>query len=330
MKKLFDISQNILKDINEAIINPIANNQNQSDKYLMYPRVIPTNSSGCIDVSVNFLFQNKICDFTISIPKNIYEGAQRSTKTIQIPIGTPEKIWTCKFYSAFVDDETQKIIIQSLVENFRKYKQLWRLSDDEYAEFLTTYVQSLIYDRKKFQAGNTNPRFPVETIVDMKGICSDKSILLAGLLESEGFSVSLLSFKQEAHMTVGISVQKGYDYHNSGFAVIETTNFSYIGDTSGRFDGGMCIKSNPIIIPIGSGIKKYSKISEVKIILQTETELQNKLEELTPKMSVLNPNNAHDKLTIQDYNSMVALYSFIVKNKPNRKTVIDEIEKSCV
>ena len=157
------------------------------------------------------------------------------------------------------------------------------LTDNEYVELMMAYVQSLTYVTKP-----DNPaKFPVETAVDQSGDCDDKSLLLAGLLAHEGYKVALLVFDPESHMAVGIGSPDSL-YKNTGYAYIETTNFSFAGVSPESLQGGVVLRSDPLVIPIGSGTRVYSSGKETAYINDAVTRAEDKSAELVTQIESLN------------------------------------------
>lgn len=245
-------------------------------KSIQYPKITAAETSGFVSVRISFPFQTLNHVFTLEVPKNLYEGAKSSGKSALVPAGLGDT-WLLGYYQAFALDPLLTGFYQSLLTKFREIRNRQNLSSDEYLELLTAYVQSLAYDTKKLEDKNRVPRFPVETVVDNTGICSDKSILLAGLLSHEGYAVSLLQFGPENHVAVGIPVQTGYDYQKTGYAVIESTVISYVGDVSGEFAPDRKISSRPKIFPIGHGSKRYESIADVSRITSVLEKLKERL-----------------------------------------------------
>lgn len=66
---------------------------------------------------------------------------------------------------------------------FDGYAKDHDLTSDEYVELLTTYVQNIPY---KTVGAEVN--FPIETVIENKGDCDDKSVLLTGLLAKSGYA----------------------------------------------------------------------------------------------------------------------------------------------
>lgn len=245
------------------------------EKYVTYPLIVPTEKSEMIQVKIAFPYRHLNYSFTIEVPLSLYEGAKLSGKSARVPAGIQDA-WLAGYYKAFALDPSQTKVYQTLLSQFRRIRNERNLNSDEYLELLTAYVQSLPYDAEKLSSIEIAPRFPVETIVDGTGICSDKSLLLAGLLSHEGYAVSLLQFGKENHLTVGLPAPDGYDFAGCGQAVVETTAISYIGHPAGEYAD---TTSRPKVFPIGHGTKRYDCIREVAKILAALSSLNEKISE---------------------------------------------------
>ena len=237
------------------------------EKYVTYPSIVPTEKSETISVKIAFPYRHLNYSFTIEVPLSLYEGAKLSRKSARVPAGIQDA-WLDGYYKAFALDPFQTRVYQTLLSQFRRIRNERNLNGDEYLELLTAYVQSLPYDTDKLSSIEIAPRFPIETIVDGTGICSDKSLLLAGLLSHEGYAVSILQFGKENHLTTGLPAPAGYDFSGCGQAVVETTAISYIGHPAGEYAD---TTSRPKVFPIGHGSKRYDCIREVAKILATLT-----------------------------------------------------------
>ena len=245
------------------------------EKYVTYPSIVSTGQSGTVSTKITFPYRHLNYTFTIEVPLSLYEGAKLSGKSAHVPAGIQDA-WLAGYYKAFALDPSQTKVYQLLLTQFRKIRGELNLNDDEYLELITAYVQSLPYDVNKLSSIEIVPRFPVETIVDGVGICSDKSLLLAGLLSHEGYAVSILQFAKENHLTVGLPAPTGYDFAGCGQVVIETTVISYIGHPAGEYAD---TTSRPKVFLIGHGTKQYGCVREVAKILSTLTTLNEKLSE---------------------------------------------------
>lgn len=208
-----------------------------------------------------YAFEN--CRVTLLVPVNrsVYEGAKKADKSVTIIGNISEDTWVTDSYRAMTDDPAQEELYKDIIVQFRKIKAEKNLDDDEYLELMAVYVQSL-----KYETLEENPaKFPVETVVDQAGDCDDKSLLLAGLLSREGYSVALLSFGPEKHMAIGVG-SRDYQYRNTSYTFVETTNVSYVGIPTEKLGSGITLQSFPVIIPIGSGTRSYTAGAETAYI----------------------------------------------------------------
>lgn len=332
-----------------------------------YPHIQLKNVAGYIPVNISFKFQDSNITMGMKIPKSLYEGAKTSDKIAYVVEGTPESEWSPNLDRAFVLDPEQKPVFTAMLSGFRDLKNRMRLNSDEYMELLAVYVQSLGYDSEKFRLRQIKPddhpckksRFPIEVIVDGMGLCGEKSYLLAALLHYEGYAVALLSFKNENHMTVGIPAHPKFAYRTTGYAVIESTQLSYIGDATGTYgEKKNTLSSNPRITVIGKG-KTYSELESIQKIVRAQKILEEKTDKKSPDSIAIDRLrkkenneckaieehrarlNAHgakvDKLTgyeknyskqINDYNAAVAEFNErIAQYNSNNKALKEMIEK---
>ena len=240
-----------------------------------YPEIIPDTDSGIRRVTVKIPYAHLNYAHTIEVDEALYAGAKKSGKSATVPAGIGDA-WLAGYYRAFVFDKHQEGFYPKLLAPFRKIRKDLNLDSDRYLELLTAYVQGLPYDKEKLASIEIAPRFPVETAVDGTGICSDKSLLLAGLLSHEGYAAALLHFGKENHLAVGIPAPAGFDFQKTGYAVIETTAVSYIGSDPCTETKGSLV-TRPKVIPIGNGTKTYSAIRDTAKILAVIRELEEKL-----------------------------------------------------
>jgi hypothetical protein len=113
-------------------------------------------------------------------------------------------------------------------------------------------------------------------------VCSDKSLLLAYILKNLGYDVVLFSFNKEKHMAVGVKTSEKFDYQNTGYAFIETTEPSIITDSSGDYLGAGKLTSIPTIIPISNG-NALNSLSEEYANAIEFNQLKSEGEKLSPE-----------------------------------------------
>jgi hypothetical protein len=132
------------------------------------------------------------------------------------------------------------------------------------AAIIISFVQHIPYDQVKSSKISSNITagiyYPYETIYLDKGVCSDKSILMAYLLDKLGYDVVLFAWDQPqpGHMAVGIKCDRPYDFAGSGYAFIESTSPSIPTYVPGESVGGFTITPDPAIIHVPSLTGSYS------------------------------------------------------------------------
>lgn len=246
------------------------------EERIVYPHFSPKNAEGAVTVKISTpKIHDQSYTITLKIPKSLYNGAKDGQHYTSVPQGVSEKVWRHKSLQSFIFHDGAESFYDAVLKPFRDIKRELRLDTNEYLEFMSGYVQHLEYDTAKSKDPERNPRFPIETMVDRKGICSDKSLFLAALLQQEGYAVCLMSFSAENHMTVGIPAPRGYDYRKTGYAIIETTCPSFVGSKNQGEGGSLKLRSIPDIIPIGKGKRQYTAFKEAAWIIETEEKLRD-------------------------------------------------------
>jgi hypothetical protein len=235
--------------------------------------------SSPVIISYQFPFEKTKVNLTVPINVSVYEGAKQADKSTMIHGNVSETIWLADTYRAMVNDPAQEEMYSSLLNDVKKTRFQQNLSDDEYLELIAVYVQSLRYETRE-----QNPaKFPIETVVDRAGDCDDKSLLLAGLLSREGYPVAVLLFGPEAHMAIGVG-SDDYLYKNTGYAFLETTNYSFVGVPTDTLGGNLTLYSDPVIIPISNGTKLYGSGNETRYIYDMYMLSDQRVKDLEPQI----------------------------------------------
>ena len=249
---------------------------------VIVPRISPDLNglqSSPVIISHRFPFEKTTVNLTLPINVSVYEGAKQAEKATTVYGNISETVWLTQSYRAMVQDPAQDSLYAALLAEADKIRLQQKLSDEEYLELVAVYVQSLRYENRE-----QNPaKFPVETVVDRAGDCDDKSLLLAGLLSREGYPVALLLFGPESHMAVGVG-SDDYLYKNTGYAFVETTNFSFVGVPTDKLGGNLTLYSDPVIIPISNGTKFFGSGSETRYIHDMYVLSDQKIKELEPQV----------------------------------------------
>ena len=280
------------------------------------PYIVPiTNAMPPPQPEYTFLFQDRTVTLTMPVNGSVYAGAKAADKDVTIYGNVSEQDWVSKSYRAMMDDSAQDEFYATLLGKLGKIRADLMLDDDEYLELITVFVQSIPYET----SGENPPKFPVEIFVDRSGDCDDKGLLLAGLLSREGYKAALLSFKDESHLAVGI-VCPGTDYKKTGYAYVETTNVTFVGIPPDGLAGGIVIHSDPLVVPVGSGMKNYSACGQTKYLHDTFlstgdrfSSLSKEAEQKKAELQALAATN-----NVNAYNQRVAYYnSLVIKLKQN-------------
>ncbi|MDO8871877.1 MAG: hypothetical protein Q7V05_03990 [Methanoregula sp.] len=290
------------------------------------PHIAPISSDLPPIISTHsYPFGQEIITITVPVGDSVYQGAKLTDKEVTLYGNISEEIWVPDSYRSMLNDPAQEDLYRALAGEFKTIKTVKGLSEDEYLELITTFVQSLRYETL-----TDNPaKFPVETVVDGSGDCDDKSLLLAGLLSREGYRVALMSFGPEAHMAVGVAADD-YLYKNTNYTYIETTNISFVGIPAETLRGGLTLQSSPIIIPIGNGTKIYTSGTETRFINNAFLQSEQKANELEPQLKSLESDleERQDRITqlevqmkslrgsgnIQNYNAQVSVHNGLVSD----------------
>lgn len=136
-----------------------------------------------------------------------------------------------EYYFEYLSNSIQRHYLNPLIE------AIWERSKniDEQARIAINLVQMIPYDVEKCRIEmKNNPytriRYPYEVIADNKGICCEKSLLLAFLLRESGFGLALIIFENENHMALGIKCPEKFSFCRTGYGFVETTSPSIVTD----------------------------------------------------------------------------------------------------
>jgi hypothetical protein len=150
-------------------------------------------------------------------------------------------------YTELLNNKAQDAQLAPLI------KWLKEQSDDtnQQAIIATRLVQNIPYAKYSDTIG-----FPYETLYYQQGLCGDKSVLLAYMLNKLGFDTVLFYFVPENHEAVGIKCEQQYSYQGTGYCFVETTRPTMITDSSNTYgDTASVLSSLPeLITPYSGGV----------------------------------------------------------------------------
>jgi len=187
------------------------------------------------------------------IEKEMFEKASLLPKTIEIKEN--EKLSSKVFYDLFLNDESDVPVLTDILSAIDNRSVG---SDFDRVQVIVNFVQSIPYEEAKAQ------KYPIETLYLSKGDCSDKSILLAKLLDLAGFDVCLFVYDKAQHMAVGIATDDPSEAYKSRYIYIESTGYSKIGEIPVEFEGGIKIEEEPEILTFKEGNSPISGFAALK------------------------------------------------------------------
>jgi hypothetical protein len=201
-----------------------------------------------------------------SIDVNLYSGVYNEI------LSQPSPVWCTRYNSdsspctseetrqynlKYLDNPVPKKYLDGLVSSIKSKTS----NKDDQARIAINLVQQIPYDYSRLYSTNFKGRSPYEVLYENKGVCGEKSKLLAYLLRELGYGVVLFEFSSENHMAVGIKSPVQYSYKNSGYAFIESTSPTIPTDSEGDYVGAGKLTSTPQIIQVSDG-SSFSSISE--------------------------------------------------------------------
>jgi len=248
-----------------------------------YPSIIPSGAEPeYVIVTDSFLFQDSEVRVEFYIDKTLCEDAKITDKSAYLYDDLTDAEWSAGYYRSFVESEYMDEVYEAVLGSLREVRDRMSLDDDEYAELISVYVQSIPYLTDDVL---TDPKYAIETVYDDYGDCDDKSILLAGLLLKEGYDVALLEYDDDEHMNVGIKAD-GCLYRDTEYATIETTDVNLIGWEKIEIgDDGELPDSDPLVITFDNeGGLWYTACVEVLAIYDTYEESAKLCKELSSRI----------------------------------------------
>lgn len=246
-----------------------------------YPAIAPVGGTASQVAADHMLeFEGGVETVGATIDSRVLAGARAGEKAVLIRGDVPETEWVAGAYRAQVLDPAQGRFYDDLLARFREIRDRRGLDGDRYLELMAAAVQQIPY----VSAPGTAAKYPVETWADGSGDCDDKALLLAGLLEREGYRVALLVFLPESHMALGVGCPAGYEYGGSGYAYLEVTNSSYVGVVPDRLGDGSRLTSTPLVVPIGNGTTLYGAARETAAIEAARQTARARVDALGPEI----------------------------------------------
>jgi hypothetical protein len=163
------------------------------------------------------------------------------------------------YFLNYINEPDQEKFLNAMVNSIRAQTGV----RDDQARIAISLVQQIPYDTGELSPGGRNTtRYPYEVLYDDKGICMEKSFLLASLLQGLGYGVVLFEYPRENHMAVGIKSPAAYAHDNTGFAFVETSVPVIVTDDQEAYGNGGKLTEFPDIYPVSDGISFDSVSTE--------------------------------------------------------------------
>lgn len=174
------------------------------------------------------------------------------------------------------DESLQNEELNSIISIFNDLSKKESWSDDDAARSVISFVQHISYDEDRFNNITLHKfvapsKYPYQVLLSQKGVCDEKSYLLAALLRKLDYNVSVFIFDEKpfGHASVGIACDAKYSYHNSGYCFVETTHPTIITYSKANYSNAGPLNVEPTIIPIG-GTKKFDALHDYESSFQYE------------------------------------------------------------
>lgn len=289
------------------------------------PAVVPDNSAGSagtIPVTRTFSFLNQTGTMTVTVDRAVYLGSKKAHRDLFL-FGDQRRAGT-RYYGAMINDPTQEQIYTDLITEFRKIRTARNLTDDEYLELIASCIQAIPYK----DGGNLPPKYPAELLVDGMGDCDDKSILIAGLLAREGYTVVLFKFGPEGHMAMGVG-SDAFLYKTTGYTFLEGMTPAFVGAPTIHLN--IPLESDPLVIPVQNGTKVYRSGNETQFITRAGTEAEMKAEELTKRLEGFAPedrNSTEYRALEREHDRYTAVRLYIMSHPYDRPGTYEYVKRT--
>lgn len=152
--------------------------------------------------------------------------------------------------------------VSAMAERLGWLRAQLHLSDDDFVDLVARAVQAIPYGQL-----HESTFLPVVTIAGDTGVCADKSLLLAVLLEREGYDSGVFIFPSQAHVAVAVR-GRGPGLNGTGYTLIETTRLSYVGEVDRSLRAAGPVFQPPQLVVLG-GERRYGRDLQTEFIADT-------------------------------------------------------------
>lgn len=264
--------------------------------------------------TLNQTYYESVYDYYNQKPKGIFAG--REEKSIND-------------YLAINSKDTS---IDDLISSLKKIADANNLTQDQFLEFSTDFVQYIPYDSQQALTDRIHPRYPYEVLYQNKGICSDKTLLMTMIIRKLNYGSAIFFYDKDQHMAAAVKCPSGYTNYDSGYCIVETTApgnkigiipkiassgqasiESYQTLQNGTSKTTYTQLSNPALLNETSGNIYQGIISTKNLIAQINSlssQLSNMQSQITADQNTLN--GLKQKLDYYEANNQISQYNSLV------------------
>jgi hypothetical protein len=212
--------------------------------YSLYPKV----------VTLNYILNGERDTLDYTVYGGVDEYLSSLSQSINYYSG--EISSRADFKTNKINEEVQRDFLMSLVVEIQNIAPENR---DDQARIAISIVQNIPYgeSEEKYIFGNqeiTYSRYPYQVLYDNRGICGEKTELLAFLLREIGYGTSFFYYPEENHESLGISCPVYRSFSGTGYCFVETTAPSIISDNNINYADIGKLKSYPEVFFISDGL----------------------------------------------------------------------------
>jgi hypothetical protein len=192
-------------------------------------------------------FRGAEYDVAVSVyPSEIEAGRKLDTAWVFASRGAVRE----RYIRTLVRHQADSRLVGELARRARAIRSLLMLNDDAYLELLARTVQDIPYGRIGTEIG-----MPAEMIAEGRGVCTEKSVLLASLMLHEGYETAVIVLDSHHHTAVGVRTDDAR-FRTLPYAFVETTARRSVGEYDRGLLGWGPIGRPPQTIRLG-GTKRF-------------------------------------------------------------------------
>lgn len=179
-------------------------------------------------ITFKWNYNNNLYEVSEIFYKSVYKYYQTQPKTYTYYSDELPDDWVEDYYRMYLDINEEDNSFSSLLFDIKNEAEENYLTEDETAELVLAFVQSIPYDddlANEILYGNNEigPKYPYEVLYENSGVCGGKSFLAYILFKELGYGVALFEYEKDEHMAVGIKCSEEYSTYSSEYCYAETT-----------------------------------------------------------------------------------------------------------